>query len=299
MKTTYHSLHAAPVVAQLKKDRGPGLGRGPCSKNVLQSPKSLKILQLNINGNATNASRVKLDQVLELAHSHGVQIIALQETKLSNSTSLKIKGYSILRTDRQRGNGGGLIYLIRDVGYESISISGRITGNSSLKIQGIRVTWRGKPLNILNMYHPPDATGLPNNLANLLIGSTICIGDLNAKHTVWGCSSDNKRGCDLLNLIDDKGFLFLNDVTPTHSSFSYNTREALDVSFVSPDNSPSCNWSVLDNIGSDHLPVLIEFNKRQSVAYSYKNDGILGVRIGNYLILSLSKKLKRNLLQAM
>ncbi|GIY28978.1 hypothetical protein CDAR_79131 [Caerostris darwini] len=59
---------------------------------------------------------VKLDQVLELAHSHGVQIIALQETKLSNSTSLKIKGYSILWTDRQRENGGGLIYLIRDVG---------------------------------------------------------------------------------------------------------------------------------------------------------------------------------------
>ncbi|GIY89670.1 hypothetical protein CEXT_137291 [Caerostris extrusa] len=62
-----------------------------------------------------------------------------------------------------------------------------------------------------------------NYLTNLLNGSTICIGDLNAKHTVWG-SSDNTRGCDLLNLIDDNGFLFLNDGTPTHSSFSYNTR---------------------------------------------------------------------------
>ncbi|GIY48681.1 RNA-directed DNA polymerase from mobile element jockey [Caerostris darwini] len=120
------------------------------------------------------------------------------------------------------------------------------------------------------MYHLPDATGLPNNLANLLNGSTICVGDLNAKHTVWSCSNDNTRGCDLLNLIDDKGFLFLNDGTPTHSSFSYDTRETLDVSFVSPDIYPSCNWPVLDHIGSDHLPVLIEINKRQSVAYSNK-----------------------------
>lgn len=87
------------------------------------------------------------------------------------------------------------------------------------------------------------------------------VGDLNAQHTVWSCSSDNTRGRDILNLIDDKGLLLLNNGTLTHSSFSYNTRETFDVSFVSPDSFPSSNWTVLDNMGSDDLPVLIEFNE--------------------------------------
>ncbi|GBN19377.1 hypothetical protein AVEN_152277-1 [Araneus ventricosus] len=29
-----------------------------------------------------------------------------------------------------------------------------------------------------------------------------------------------------------------------------------------------CSWTVLDNIGSDHLPIIIEFRKRQKVFYS-------------------------------
>ncbi|GIY25835.1 probable ATP-dependent RNA helicase DHX37 [Caerostris darwini] len=124
----------------------------------------------------------------------------------------------------------------------------------ALKAAERRLVW-------LEALEKPDES----DKSNLLNGSTICIGDLNAKHTVWGCSSDNTRGCDLFNLIDDKGFLFLNDGTPT-PSFSYNAREALDVSFVSPDIHPSYNWSVLDNIESDHLTALIEFNKRQYVA---------------------------------
>ncbi|GIY99611.1 hypothetical protein CEXT_805241 [Caerostris extrusa] len=86
------------------------------------------------------------------------------------------------------------------------------------------------------MHHPLDATGLPNNSANLLNGSTICIGDLNAKHTIWGCSSDNTKGCDLLNL-------------------------------------PYLSKLILSNL----WPTVI------------KEDGILSERIGNYLILLLSK----------
>ncbi|GBN96073.1 hypothetical protein AVEN_204636-1 [Araneus ventricosus] len=49
----------------------------------------------------------------------------------------------------------------------------------------------------------------------------------------------------------------------THYSYSYNSKEALDIAFVSLD--PSCTRKVQENIGSDHLPILIELKKRQSV----------------------------------
>ncbi|GFV98638.1 putative RNA-directed DNA polymerase from transposon BS [Trichonephila clavipes] len=91
MNSTLFIANAASVVTQSKKDRVPGLGRGPDSINNLRFPNSLKIIQFNINGISTSATRIKLDQVLELALTEGAQIIALQETKLKTFTSLKIK----------------------------------------------------------------------------------------------------------------------------------------------------------------------------------------------------------------
>lgn len=212
--------------------------------------------------------------MLDLAQVEGVQIIALQETKLKTNTSLKIKGYNIYRVDRQNRSGGGLAFLIKDVKYQSIDINRELTDGSKLEVQGIRINWRGKLLNIYNMYHPPDINNLPINLQELLNVGTICLGDLNAKHPIWGCSMANSRGNELLDMIDDRSFTILNDGTPTHFSYSFNTKEALDISIVSSDISPGCRWTVLENLGSDHLPVLIELKKRQLVTTSREKQWI-------------------------
>ncbi|GFX68027.1 hypothetical protein TNCV_921281 [Trichonephila clavipes] len=141
-----------------------------------------EIIQFNIDGISTSASRIKLDQALELALTEGAQIIALQETKLRTFTSLKIKGYNIFRLDRQNRCGGGLAFLIKNINYQCININRKITDRSNLEIQGIRIIWRGKPLNIFNMYYPTDLKKLPTDLQDLFTVGTICLGDLNAKH---------------------------------------------------------------------------------------------------------------------
>ncbi|GFX82142.1 hypothetical protein TNCV_2707721 [Trichonephila clavipes] len=99
MNSTPSITNAASVVAQSKKYRTPGLGRGPGSIYNLRSSKFLKIMQFNINGISTSASRIKLDQVLELALTEGSRIIALQEINLKTFNSLKIKGYNIFSRD--------------------------------------------------------------------------------------------------------------------------------------------------------------------------------------------------------
>ncbi|GFY44582.1 putative RNA-directed DNA polymerase from transposon BS [Trichonephila inaurata madagascariensis] len=197
-----------------------------------------------------------------------------QETKLKTITFLKIKGYSIFRLDRQNRSGGGLAFLIKNINYQCININRKIADGSNLEIQGIRIIWRGKPLNIFNMYHPPDLKSLPTDLQDLFTVGNIWLGDLNAKQPIWGCSTANPRGNELLDIIDDKCFSILNDGMVTHFSYSYNKKEALDISIASSDLGPSCKWTLLENLGSDHLLILIELKKRQIVPTSNNKQWI-------------------------
>ncbi|UYV66334.1 hypothetical protein LAZ67_4001354 [Cordylochernes scorpioides] len=183
------------------------------------------------------------------------------ETKLNEKYNLKYKNYNILRKDRNK-EGGGLAFLIKNLYYEDIAIN--IPNTSDLEAQGIKVYLnQNKTINIFNMYHPPNNKLIDDGtMAQFLTDNTIIVGDLNAKHQLWGCSTPNPRGKILSNLFDDNAFMCLNDGNPTHHSYSYNTAQALDISFSSPDIFHKCKWQILKSIGSDHLPILIEISTK-------------------------------------
>ncbi|UYV74764.1 hypothetical protein LAZ67_12000855 [Cordylochernes scorpioides] len=262
-------LHAASPVAQNKQGRVQDLGRGFCPISIIQSPqtshfatsKQLSILQCNINGLCSTATKIKLEEIMEIAEKQKIQIIALQETKLNEKYNLKFKNYNILRKDRNK-EGGGLAFLIKNLYYEDIAIN--IPNTSDLEAQGIKVYLnQNKTINIFNMYHPPNNKLIDDGtMAQFLTDNTIIVGDLNAKHQLWGCFTSNPRGKILSNLFDDNAFMCLNDGNPTHHSYSYNTAQALDISFSSPDIFHKCKWQILKSIGSDHLPILIEISTK-------------------------------------
>ncbi|UYV64603.1 hypothetical protein LAZ67_3001280 [Cordylochernes scorpioides] len=243
-------LHAASPVAQNKQGRVQDL-----------ASKQLRILQCNINGLCSTATKIKLEEIMEIAEKQKIQIIALQETKLNEKYNLKYKNYNILRKDRNK-EGGGLAFLIKNLYYEDIAIN--IPNTSDLEAQGIKVYLsQNKTINIFNMYHPPNNKLIDDGtMAQFLTDNTIIVGDLNAKHQLWGCSMPNPRGKILSNLFDDNAFMCLNDGNPTHHSYSYNTAQALDISFSSPDIFHKCKWQILKSIGSDHLPILIEISTK-------------------------------------
>ncbi|GFS94882.1 reverse transcriptase domain-containing protein [Nephila pilipes] len=103
------------------------------------------------------------------------------------------------------------VFLIRGISYQCVNIRTSILENNNLEVHGIRVSWRGKPLNIHYLYQSPDLKGLPNELQELLTASTFYIG---AKHPVWSSNSANSRCNELINIIDDKGFKILNMMEP-------------------------------------------------------------------------------------
>ncbi|UYV73432.1 hypothetical protein LAZ67_10003172 [Cordylochernes scorpioides] len=168
-----------------------------------------------------------------------------------------------IKTKKDRNKeGGGLAFLIKNLYYEDIAIN--IPNTSDLEAQGIKVYLsQNKTINIFNMYHPPNNKLIDDGtMAQFLTDNTIIVGDLNAKHQLWGCSMPNPRGKILSNLFDDNAFMCLNDGNPTHHSYSYNTAQALDISFSSPDIFHKCKWQILKSIGSDHLPILIEISTK-------------------------------------
>ncbi|UYV83142.1 hypothetical protein LAZ67_22002409 [Cordylochernes scorpioides] len=232
----------------------PPTGLNPASKQ-------LRILQCNINGLCSTATKIKLEEIMEIAEKQKIQIIALQETKLNEKYNLKYKNYNILRKDRNK-EGGGLAFFIKNLYYEDIAIN--IPNTSDLEAQGIKVYLsQNKTIDIFNMYHPPNNKLIDDGtMAQFLKDNTIIVGDLNAKHQLWGCSMPNPRGKILSNLFDDNAFMCLNDGNPTHHSYSYNTAQALDISFSSPDIFHKCKWQILKSIGSDHLPILIEISTK-------------------------------------
>ncbi|UYV78532.1 hypothetical protein LAZ67_16001919 [Cordylochernes scorpioides] len=109
---------------------------------------------------------------MEIAEKQKIQIIALQETKLNEKYNLKYKNYNILRKDRNK-EGGGLVFLIKNLYYEDIAIN--IPNTSDLEAQGIKVYLnQNKTINIFNMYHPPNNKLIDDGtMAQFLTGNTI------------------------------------------------------------------------------------------------------------------------------
>ncbi|GFY34697.1 putative RNA-directed DNA polymerase from transposon BS [Trichonephila clavipes] len=184
--------------------------------------------------------------------------LALQETKLNEQRFLNAKEYNIVRRDRV-SDGGGLILLIRDVHFQRLPDI--CSDTSDFEYLGITVRSKDRTITIKNLYPPPNSQHLDANImGGLFDDNTIILGEFNAKNTTWGSTITNARGLELSNLVNDKAFLCLNDGTHTFRSNSYGSTDVLDLTFISPGLFPYSSWRVLDNISSDHLPILVKID---------------------------------------
>ncbi|GIY16392.1 putative RNA-directed DNA polymerase from transposon BS [Caerostris extrusa] len=91
-----------------------------------------------------------------------------------------------------------------------------------------------------------------------------------------------------------KAFLFLNNGTHTYRSYSYNTTDALHLTISSPDLFPYCSWKVVDYVGRDHYPILIELDYDVK---AYGNNNIYwNFKKANWTLFekNLSEQLQKN-----
>lgn len=86
-------------------------------------------------------------------------------------------------------------------------------------------------------------------------------GELNAKHSLWGCISDNSRGKILQKIINNNNYTHISPNGPSYWPQHLNRHPDILDFFIS--TLPSyINFSVtnLNDLSSDHIPVLLQLN---------------------------------------
>ena len=85
------------------------------------------------------------------------------------------------------------------------------------------------------------------------------LGDFNCHYPFWDSrgTSDPRRE-EVLDWVISSDLLPLNDPdTPTLLHRSSGSRSSPDISFAPSTLAFSCSWEVLQDVGSDHLPILL------------------------------------------
>ena len=117
---------------------------------------------------------------------------------------------------------------------------------------------------IHNMYCPPGTnSGLP--LINEAKTKTIIAGDFNAHLPELGYERYNNMGREVeaLNIENHIHLLQNEQSQPTFLHRRHGTTSQPDLTFVSADIHNKTNIKIMDDIGSDHLPILTTIDLRQ------------------------------------
>ena len=219
---------------------------------------------------------MKIPELRVVIKKYAVDIVLLQETKfdLEDPTPL-LEGFDAIRTDRKGSGthtrrGGGLItYIKKDLQY---SVP-QCPAVSPLEQQCILLpTSSGRSISITNVYIPQKSSTQTRDLSKLVASlpsaqGLIC-GDFNAHHPAWDdVARSDERGTALFQWAEDNSKLVLNDGTPTRASRNNQGPgfSSPDITLVDADAANSFNWSVLNELNSDHFLVLIKWN--QGVGY--------------------------------
>ena len=225
-------------------------------QTALQADKqTLNILQLNISGIQTK--RVELAKLLS---DQKIHIVLIQETILPKNTPFHLTGYTMEHCKCNRCQ--GIATLVRnDITAE---VSHKET-NDETDMQEVKVQFNGMKHTIFNVYCPPRNT-LELNLTDTDHKSTIIAGDLNGHSPLWGYKDTDATGQAIEELVRSTNLILLqSDKTPPtllHRASGATSRP--DLTMVSADLHPHCSMTVLDDIGSDHRPILLQLECKKA-----------------------------------
>ena len=191
-----------------------------------------------------------------------ILISLISETHLTSNDSLKDPRYRTYRLDRGDGRrGGGVAIVVRKGVPHRLLPCPRTRCMESLAIE---LFLSGRRLVIVSTYFPGsvDPIVLSNYRRDLELlselGPNVLIGgDLNSRHSFWGCTGTNAAGTILFQeVIGGDMFLHFPD-SPTHYPHSGRTPSTLDLILTKGFTSIS-GITVDPCLSSDHRPVLFE-----------------------------------------
>ena len=238
------------------------------------TPDSLRVLQWHARG-----LRARSNELLHFLSSHPADLICIQESNLNSFSSFRIPGFSALRSDRTHSrsailssdtthaSGGVVIFVRQGLSFSKLSTSSLSSLDPYSDYVGINNSLNNSSsLSFLNVYTPLFAP--PQRMAEPTLflppffpppeissfwGTSIAITPSGTQEVLpTHAGRKYSTGSSLLKSSP------LNDPdTPTLLHRSSGSRSSPEISFAPSSLVLSCSWEVLQDLGSDHLPILL------------------------------------------
>ena len=216
----------------------------------------LTILQWNADG-----INPKIPELSKRAQDVEADILVIQETKLTpTSRTPNIKGYVSVRTDRPGAEypGGGLItYIKEDIAFKKIGANkvGSVEAQA-ISIQQNRTTW----LDLTNVYIPPKRDDTSRDLGWIPVReNSVVLGDFNAHSPLWDTNQPaDKQGEEVVDWTLEKDLCICNNGDPTRINRGTGGLSSPDITIVSKNLEQHVTWTVDEDLGSDHSPIIIK-----------------------------------------
>lgn len=114
---------------------------------------------------------------------------------------------------------------------------------------------------IISIYVPqnqPNFGFLLNRLLDQVNTPYILLGDFNAHHTLWGSVRNSRRGDEIVDIVESRNTIVLNDGSTTFHRGR--ARSSIDLSIASHQLANAIRWSTLPDLcNSDHFPIQLYY----------------------------------------
>ena len=254
----------------------PSLAPGCCSAPSASSPlsDSLRVLQWNARGLCARSTKI-----LHFLSSHPVDLICTQESNLNSYSSFRIPGFSTLRFDRTHSRcgilspdathakGGVVIFVRQSLSFSELSTSFLSSLDPYSDYVEVNISFKNSSsVSFVNVYAPTIRSSATDGRTNFFSPSILpssrnlfILGDFNCHHPLWDSrgTSDPRRE-EVFDWVISSDLLPLNDPdTPTLLHRSSGSRSSPDISFAPSTFALFCSWEVLQDLGSEYLPILL------------------------------------------
>jgi hypothetical protein len=233
------------------------------------------ILYCNVRG-----LRNKYTELQKLLESLNISIFIFQETKLTENIIIKFEGYETFNHyhNSKKPRGGTIIGFKNNIDHSKCA-STQLENSEYVSAQ---FKYGKQKINLFSIYNHPHDKLDSNNLEDIDNRNepAIIIGDLNAKHKMMHSSSTNENGKILYNLLLDSNLIMMNQDKPTHVNEKSIKLDILDYVLTTTKAAKLIDeCTTLDEIGSDHFPIIIKLHKTGKVT---TNNIPLNVKNYNY-----------------
>lgn len=218
-------------------------------------PSSLRISSWNLDG-----LRGRKLELVDILNRLEIDVMAIQETKLSEASRISIPDYDIYRQDRDN-NGGGVALAIKKC-IDHYPLQRLQTRNIEAVAIMVRSLRHGD-IAVVSCYNPPRLPLLDDDLDLILSWpQTVAIGDFNAKSPAWHSRTTTTKGRVLLNYLDAH-----DDITilgPTEPTFygAAGLPDVLDITLLK--SIPLTAQISAEHEGSTaHNPITLDLGRRQ------------------------------------